>query len=42
MYADAKVWEDKANDLAARFVKNFEQYTDNEEGKSLVKAGPQL
>jgi phosphoenolpyruvate carboxykinase (ATP) len=28
--------------LAARFIKNFEKYTDNEEGKSLVAAGPQL
>ncbi|MEZ4854255.1 phosphoenolpyruvate carboxykinase (ATP) [Flavobacterium sp.] len=41
-YADAKIWEEKAKDLAAKFIKNFEQYTDNEEGKSLVKAGPQL
>lgn len=39
-YADASEWENKAKDLAARFVANFEQYTDNEEGKSLVKAGP--
>jgi phosphoenolpyruvate carboxykinase (ATP) len=28
--------------LAARFIKNFERYTDNEEGKALVAAGPQL
>ena len=39
-YADAAEWEAKAKDLANRFVANFEQYTDNEEGKSLVKAGP--
>ena len=39
-YTDAKEWETKAKDLANRFVANFEQYTDNEEGKSLVKAGP--
>ena len=41
-YSNASEWETKATDLAARFIKNFEQYTDNEEGKSLVKAGPQL
>lgn len=41
-YADATEWETKATDLAARFIKNFVQYTDNEEGKNLVGAGPQL
>ncbi|WP_306349808.1 phosphoenolpyruvate carboxykinase (ATP) [Flavobacterium sp. '19STA2R22 D10 B1'] len=41
-YSDAKEWYNKANDLGALFVKNFVQYTDNEEGKNLVKAGPQL
>uniref|UniRef100_UPI00404A368A phosphoenolpyruvate carboxykinase (ATP) n=1 Tax=Flavobacterium sp. TaxID=239 RepID=UPI00404A368A len=39
-YADAAEWETKAKDLANRFVANFEQYTDNEAGKNLVKAGP--
>jgi phosphoenolpyruvate carboxykinase (ATP) len=41
-YADAAEWQAKAEDLASRFIKNFVQYTDNEEGKSLVAAGPQL
>jgi phosphoenolpyruvate carboxykinase (ATP) len=41
-YKDAAEWEVKAKDLANRFVANFEQYTDNEEGKNLVKAGPSL
>ncbi len=41
-YADASEWEEKAKDLGSRFVKNFEKYTDNEEGKALVAAGPQL
>lgn len=41
-YADASQWNEKATDLAGKFIKNFEQYTDNEEGKSLVAAGPQL
>ena len=39
-YADVSVWEEKAKDLAGRFVKNFEKYTTNEAGKALVKAGP--
>jgi phosphoenolpyruvate carboxykinase (ATP) len=41
-YADASEWTNKATDLAGLFIKNFAQYTDNEEGKNLVKAGPQL
>ena len=41
-YTDQKEWDDKAKDLAGRFIKNFEKYTDNEEGKALVAAGPQL
>ena len=40
-YADASEWEAKANDLAARFVKNFKKYESNELGKALVAAGPQ-
>ena len=28
-------------DLAGRFIKNFERFTDNDEGKRLVAAGPQ-
>lgn len=41
-YADASEWEAKAKDLAARYIKNFEQYCDTEEGKKLVAAGPTL
>jgi len=41
-YAEAAIWEEKAKDLAGRFVKNFVKYTGNEAGKALVKAGPQL
>ena len=41
-YTDASEWTDKATNLAGLFVKNFVQYTDNEEGIRLVKAGPQL
>ena len=41
-YADASAWTAKAEDLAARFVKNFAKYTTNEKGEALVKAGPTL
>ena len=41
-YADAAQWEEKAKDLAGRFVKNFGKYTTNEAGKALVAAGPCL
>ena len=41
-YAQASEWETKAQDLAARFIKNFAKYTTNEAGKALVAAGPQL
>ena len=41
-YADAAQWEEKAKDLASRFIKNFAKYTTNEAGKALVAAGPQL
>jgi phosphoenolpyruvate carboxykinase (ATP) len=41
-YGDPSEWETKAKDLAKRFINNFEQFTDNEEGLSLVAAGPQL
>jgi phosphoenolpyruvate carboxykinase (ATP) len=41
-YDKVSDWNTKANDLASLFIKNFEQYTDNDQGKSLVKSGPQL
>ncbi len=41
-YECACQWEEKAKDLAARFIKNFSKYTTNEAGKALVAAGPQL
>ncbi|MGL5597255.1 MAG: phosphoenolpyruvate carboxykinase (ATP) [Aeromonas sp.] len=41
-YADPAQWECKAHDLAKRFIKNFERFTDNDEGKHLIAAGPQL
>ena len=41
-YADAAQWEEKAKDLAGRFIKNFVKYEGNEAGKALVAAGPKL
>ena len=41
-YADPKVWDEKAKDLAARFNKNFVKFTGNDKGKELVAAGPKV
>ena len=41
-YENVADWNEKATDLASRFIKNFVQYTDNSEGQNLVNAGPQL
>ncbi|MCR5849590.1 MAG: phosphoenolpyruvate carboxykinase (ATP) [Bacteroidaceae bacterium] len=41
-YAEASIWEEKAKDLASRFIKNFGKYTTNNAGKALVAAGPKL
>lgn len=41
-YANVSEWNNKAIDLASRFIKNFKQYTDNEEGVSFINAGPQI
>ena len=41
-YADAAQWDEKAKDLAGRFIKNFAKFTGNDAGKALVAAGPQL
>ena len=38
----ASEWEEKAKDLAGRFIKNFAKYEGNEAGKALVSAGPEL
>ena len=41
-YKDKSEWNRKATNLAGLFIKNFDKYTDNEEGKALIAAGPQL
>ncbi len=41
-YANAAEWEEKAKDLAGRFIKNFAKYEGNAAGKALVAAGPAI
>ena len=41
-YAEASQWDEKAKDLADRFIKNFAKFTGNDAGKALVAAGPKL
>ena len=41
-YKNVGDWEVKAKDLASRYIKNFEQYTNTEEGKRLVYCGPSI
>ena len=41
-YANPAEWDEKAKDLAGRFIKNFVKYEGNDAGKALVAAGPQL
>ena len=41
-YDNPAEWDEKARNLAELFVKNFEKFTDTDEGKKLVAAGPQL
>lgn len=41
-WTSATAWQAAAQDLAQRFINNFEKYTDNAAGAALVQAGPQL
>jgi phosphoenolpyruvate carboxykinase (ATP) len=41
-YQAVDEWQGKAEKLAVLFIENFVQYTDNEQGRSLVNAGPAL
>ena len=41
-YADKAEWEQKALDLAGRFIKNFKKYEAIEGGKEIESAGPKL
>ncbi|MEG9833523.1 phosphoenolpyruvate carboxykinase (ATP) [Serratia marcescens] len=39
-YADESLWQEKAQDLAQRFIDNFAKYTVTPAGEKLVSAGP--
>jgi phosphoenolpyruvate carboxykinase (ATP) len=41
-YEDPAEWDEKASNLAELFVNNFEKFTDTDEGRKLVAAGPTL
>lgn len=42
LWANPAEWDVAARNLGEKFIKNFESFTDNDEGKRLVAAGPQL
>ncbi|OGY85504.1 MAG: phosphoenolpyruvate carboxykinase (ATP) [Candidatus Kerfeldbacteria bacterium RIFOXYA2_FULL_38_24] len=41
-YANPAEWEEKAKELAQKFITNFNQFTNTPEGRSLIIAGPQI
>lgn len=41
-WANPADWDVAAKGLAQKFIKNFENFTDNEAGRRLIAAGPQL
>lgn len=41
-YNNKAEWDEKAESLAQLFIDNFTRYTDKQQGKDLVSAGPQL
>lgn len=42
LWESPEQWDTAAMSLAKKFVNNFENFTDNEEGKRLISAGPQI
>ncbi len=42
LWEDKEKYDETAKKLAKKFIENFKSFTDNEEGKRLVAAGPQL
>jgi phosphoenolpyruvate carboxykinase (ATP) len=41
-WTDPSAWDASARNLAQKFIDNFANFTDNEQGKALVEFGPQL
>lgn len=42
LWADPSAWDTSAKNLAQKFISNFENFTENEEGKRLAQAGPKI
>jgi phosphoenolpyruvate carboxykinase (ATP) len=42
IWANPADWDVSARNLGEKFIKNFENFTDNDEGKRLVAAGPSI
>ncbi len=42
IWANPADWDVSARNLGEKFIKNFENFTDNDEGKRLVAAGPKV
>jgi phosphoenolpyruvate carboxykinase (ATP) len=42
LWPDANAWDEAAKSLSEKFINNFKNFTDTEEGQALVAAGPQL
>ncbi|MFA8298773.1 MAG: phosphoenolpyruvate carboxykinase (ATP) [Hyphomicrobiales bacterium] len=42
LWENSEHWDHAAVNLAQKFIDNFESFTDNEKGKALVAAGPQI
>ncbi|MGA2823182.1 MAG: phosphoenolpyruvate carboxykinase (ATP) [Bacteroidales bacterium] len=42
LWSNSEDWLKAAKDLGFRFIKNFEGFTDNDEGKRLISAGPKI
>ena len=42
LWKNPEDWDTAAKNLAGKFIKNFENFTDNEEGKRLITAGPSI
>jgi len=42
LWVKPEEWDAAAKNLGGKFIKNFENFTDNDEGKRLVAAGPKI